>query len=119
MTHLTGKRKYFCICMHACISGFGQALGKSKRIRPSVGQKWPENSPAGEKVSGSGQPLGKNDPKIVPRGKIKRIRPSVGQKWPENSPAGQKVSGIGQALGKNEPKTIQRCSGALRIYAST
>ena len=31
------------------LSGCSQALGKTKRIRPSVGQKWPENSPAVQK----------------------------------------------------------------------
>jgi hypothetical protein len=108
------------------------SVGSAKRIRPSVRQKWPrrcpllpENRPAGKKLSGSGQALGKNDPKTVQRGKTKRMQPSVGsakrirpsvrQKWPrrcpllpENRPAGKKLSGSRQAVGKNDPKTFQR-----------
>jgi hypothetical protein len=75
-------------------------------MRPSVGKKWPESSPAGQKLSGSGQALGKNDPKTVQRGKTKRMRPSAGQKWLENSTAWQKISVNGQALGKNDPKIV-------------
>src|ERR1035441_4664664 len=99
--------------------------GETKRMRPSEGQKWPEKSPAGQKLS----EIGKRWPKLARKqssggklsgcgqalGKTKRMRPIAGQKWPENCPAGQKLSEIG----KRSPKLARKqSSGALRIYAS-
>ena len=43
------------------LSGCGQALGKTKRMRPIAGQKWPENCPAGQKLS----EIGKRWPKLA------------------------------------------------------
>ena len=79
----------------------------------SVGQKWPENSPAGQNDSRSGQGLPENSPVGI----IERMRPSVGknvsgsgQALPENSPA---ASGSGQALPENSPAA----SGSSKRWA--
>jgi len=64
----------------------------------------PENSPAGQKLSGSGKRWAKMLPKNSPEGKLS----GSGKRWakmlPENSPAGQKLSGSGKRWAKMLPE---------------
>src|ERR1035438_9512841 len=74
-------------------------------MRPIAGQKWPENSPAGQKLS------------------------EIGKRWPKlarKQSSGGKLSGCGQAFGKTKrkrqavaeigPKTVQRGTQNLCIH---